>query len=76
MQDNASIHTAQTVKDWFQKNGVRTTDWPPYSLDLNPIENAQSALKKLAMKMFPEVITSIGKSKEDIKAIEEVLKAT
>jgi transposase len=40
MQDNASIHTVKTVKDWFQENGVRTIDWPPYSLDLNPIENA------------------------------------
>jgi transposase len=75
MQDNASIHTAKTVKDWFQENGVRTTDWPPYSLDLNPIENAWSALKKLAMKMFPEVMTSTGKSEEDIKAVEEALKA-
>ena len=75
MQDNASIHTAQTVKDWFQENGVRTTDWPPYSLDLNPIENAWSELKKLAMKMFPEVMKSTGKSEEVIKAIEEALKA-
>jgi transposase len=40
MQDNASIHTAQKVKDWFVEQRVRCTDWPPYSLDLNPIENA------------------------------------
>jgi hypothetical protein len=32
-------------------------------------------LKKLAMKMFLEVMTSIGKLEEDIKAVEEALKA-
>jgi transposase len=40
MQDNASIHTAHKVKDWFEENGIQTTDWPPYSPDLNPIEHA------------------------------------
>jgi transposase len=40
MQDNASIHTAKKVKDWFMGNGIITTDWPPYSPDLNPIEHA------------------------------------
>ena len=39
IQDNASIHTAQKVRDWFREQCVRTTDWPPYSPDLNPIEN-------------------------------------
>jgi hypothetical protein len=32
-------------------------------------------LKKLAMKMFLKVITSTGKLEEDIKAVEEALKA-
>jgi transposase len=40
MQDNASIHTAKKVKDWFTDNKVRTIDWPLYSLDLNLIEHA------------------------------------
>jgi transposase len=39
MQDNASIHTTQKVKDWFAEQQVWCTDWPPYSPDLNPIEN-------------------------------------
>jgi hypothetical protein len=26
MQDNASIHTAEKVKDWFKEQHVRTTD--------------------------------------------------
>jgi hypothetical protein len=32
-------------------------------------------LKKLVIKMFLEVMESIGKSEEDIKAVEEALKA-
>jgi transposase len=40
MQDNASIHTAHKVKDWFEENGIQTTNWPPYSPDLNPIKHA------------------------------------
>jgi hypothetical protein len=56
MQDNASIYTAQKVKDWFREEGITTTDWPPYSLDLNPIENAWWELKKRAHEMFPEVM--------------------
>jgi DDE superfamily endonuclease/Transposase len=75
MQDNASIHTAHKVKDWFREQRVRTTDWPPYSPDLNPIENAWHAMKCLALKMFPEIMNGGGKSEEDIKQVEECLKA-
>ena len=38
MQDNASIYTAQKVKDWFIEQRVWYIDWPPYSPDLNPIK--------------------------------------
>ena len=39
MQDNAPIHRARKSKLWFQENGIEVMKWPPYSLDLNPIEN-------------------------------------
>jgi hypothetical protein len=40
MQDNASIHTAHKVKEWFLDHGVTyIQNWPPYSPDLNPIEH-------------------------------------
>ncbi len=40
----------------------------------NPIEHACSALKKQALKMFPEIMDSTGKSEEDRKNLEEALK--
>ena len=33
MQDNASIHTAHIVRDWFTNAALMCLDWPPYSPD-------------------------------------------
>jgi hypothetical protein len=38
IQDNALIHTAQLIKDWFKNNAIPVLEWPPYSLDLNLIK--------------------------------------
>ena len=73
MQDNASIHTAKVVKEWFEDRDINTTDWPPYSPDLNPIENAWHAMKCLALKMFPDIMNGGGESEEDIRKVEECL---
>ena len=45
--DNARIHLAQTAKDFLVDNGIRHIFLPPYSPDLNPIENVFGALKRL-----------------------------
>jgi transposase len=73
MQDNALIHTTIKVKEWFQENGIRTTNWPPYSPNLNPIKNAWHALKVLANKMFPDIMNAKGETKQDYTNIEEAL---
>lgn len=39
MHDNASVHTARIVKNLLEEMGVDVMIWPPYSPDLNPIEN-------------------------------------
>ena len=37
--NNAPPHTNQISKIWLQQKNIQTIDWPPYSPDLNPIEN-------------------------------------
>jgi transposase len=40
VHDNASVHTATTTLDWLRDHFIPLLlDWPPYSPDLNPIEN-------------------------------------
>ena len=39
MQDNAPIYTVHAIRNWFRDLAILLTDWPPFSLDLNPIEH-------------------------------------
>ena len=39
MQDNAPCHAAKSIKAYLAQQRVELIDWPPYSPDLNPIEN-------------------------------------
>ncbi len=45
-QDNARCHTAKATTNYFKENNIKTLDWPPYSPDLNPIENIWSLIKR------------------------------
>ena len=39
MHDSDPKHTCGLIKDWLKKNTIQTRPWPPYSPDLNSIEN-------------------------------------
>lgn len=39
LHDNDPKHTSNVVKEWLHNHAVATIDFPPYSPDLNPMEN-------------------------------------
>ncbi len=44
-QDNDPSHKCAGAREWFHRNGVTVLDFPPWSPDLNPIENLWSQLQ-------------------------------
>ena len=59
MQYNSRVHTAILVQDWFSERDIDVLDWPPppYSRDMNPIENLWKILKSKIIKLYLELIT-------------------
>lgn len=58
MQDNASIHTAIKVREWFKEKRVNVIRWPACSPDLNPIEHIWFHLKAKVLELYPELINA------------------
>jgi uncharacterized coiled-coil protein SlyX len=46
LQDNAPQHKSSLVRSWLFNNGIQCIDFPPYSPDLNPIENLWTDLAR------------------------------
>ncbi len=68
MHDNASIHTEKNVKKWLREKNYEVMVWPPYSPDLNPIENLWFLLKDEIYKSHPELMT-MGETNEALEAL-------
>ena len=45
MHENVPVHTAAVVKEYLETRGIQPMVWPPYSPDLNPIENIWGLMK-------------------------------
>ena len=50
LQDNAPMHKSNIVRDWLHTAGVSVLDFPPYSPDLNPIENLWAIMARRVEK--------------------------
>jgi transposase len=46
LQDNAPQHKSALVRTWLFNHGIQCVDFPPYSPDLNPIENLWADLAR------------------------------
>jgi len=55
MQDGAGPHRGRIVKEILQEMGIRVMTWPPYSPDLNPIENLWALMKAELYRRHPEL---------------------
>ena len=76
IQDNTFIHVAHKVNKWFLDHGIKQLkDWPPYSLDLNPIEHIWCALKTQCYEMVPKVAADNSESEHSRQRLESCLQA-
>ena len=76
IQDNAPAHKAPATMSYLQQLGVFYLDWPPYSPDLNVIENFWRALKLETHKRFPDLVSLGGGPEAKALRLKEAVQAT
>ena len=64
--DNERYHWSIEALEFYYENNIQIIDWPPYSPDLNLIENIWNTMKrKIARKIF----TTINSLKTELYTI-------
>lgn len=61
------MHTTENVFSWFKRNSIEVFPHPPYSPDLNPIENVWSLLKNHLSKRSRSFL-GLGNNQKSIAA--------
>lgn len=62
LQDNAPAHRANHTKQWLIQHELSCFEFPPYSPDLNPIENLWAHLKRDVELDFPRDAAALTES--------------
>ena len=73
LQDNAKLHLASHVKDWFEQHGIWVFEHPAHSPDLNPIEQVWKKMKDILRREFPG-LSALKRNDENIQRVEEALR--
>jgi hypothetical protein len=71
MQDNASIHTARPVRDFFDESNTNRLRAPAKSPDLNPIENLWANMTR----SMDEMVDARGEARTEDELFERVVEA-
>ncbi|BDD59129.1 hypothetical protein MAP00_009280 [Monascus purpureus] len=73
MHGGASVHRAYIIRDLLAEMGVEVMEWPPYSPDLNPIENFWALMKAKIYEKYTELERALD-TEETLKALIEAAK--
>ena len=62
--DNHLVHKSLNSLKFYKEKGIKVIDFPPYSPDLNPIENIWGKIKKQIMKKEYQTLAVLMKDIE------------
>jgi transposase len=68
VMDNLSSHKAAGIGEAIEAAGCRVVYLPPYSPDLNPIENAFSKIKSWLKSLGARTVEALGQAVQDAAA--------
>ncbi|KAI0991639.1 hypothetical protein K3495_g16548 [Podosphaera aphanis] len=68
MQDNAPQKAAHTPRELSERK-ITPIEWPPYSSDLNPIENVWNMIKNYIQFKYPDLGEGRQRSQDEVRDI-------